>query len=76
MQVDVIELKKRMLESNLEKICDLSEASQVSRPTITNILLERAVPSSAVICKLAITLNLSSDEIGRIFFPVQYEKNN
>jgi len=66
--VDVIALKHRMVQQRLDRICDLSNASGVSKPTIGNILAGRIQPSTDVINRLMRTLNLSPSEAGVIFF--------
>lgn len=66
--VDTIELKKRMVERGVEKICDLSASSGVSRPTLRTILSGKTQPSTEVINRLAVTLQLSPSEVGTIFF--------
>ncbi|MGN0276786.1 MAG: helix-turn-helix domain-containing protein [Hominisplanchenecus sp.] len=67
-KVDVIELKKIMVEQKLDKIVDLSRASSVDRNTLSKILNEEIKPSTTVIEKLMITLNIPPEHAGRIFF--------
>ena len=67
-QVDTIELKKRMVEKGLEKITELSKASSIDRNTISKVLNGSIKPSTTVIEKLMIALDISPDLAGKIFF--------
>lgn len=67
-QVDTIELKKRMIEQGLEKITELSKASSIDRNTLSKVLNGSVKPSTTVIEKLMMTLNISPDLAGKIFF--------
>lgn len=67
-RVDIIELKKIMVEQGLEKIIDLSAASNVDRNTISKIMNEEIKPSTAVIEKLMIALKIPPEKAGIIFF--------
>lgn len=66
--VDVQELKKAMIDANVETIISLAELSGVDRNTIGGILNGKTRPSGAVIEKLATALRLHGVDIGRIFF--------
>lgn len=66
--VDVVELKKIMVEKGLDKIIDLSKASGVDRNTLSKILNKEAKPSTAVIEKLMTALCVSPEKAGSIFF--------
>lgn len=67
-QVDTIALKKLMVEQGLERITDLSKASSVDRNTLSKVLNGNVKPSTTVIEKLMVALNISSDLAGEIFF--------
>lgn len=67
-KVDTIELKKIMIEQNLEKIIDLSVASTVDRNTLSKVINGEAKPSTTVIEKLMSTLHISPERAGSIFF--------
>lgn len=67
-QVDTIALKKLMVEQGLERITDLSKASSVDRNTLSKVLNGNVKPSTTVIEKLMVALNISSDLAGKIFF--------
>lgn len=67
-RVDIIELKKIMVEQGLEKIIDLSDASKINRNTLSKIINEEIKPSTAVIEKLMIALNIPPEKAGVIFF--------
>lgn len=67
-KTDVIELKKAMIEVGLDKLIDLSEASNVDRNTLSKVISGEAQPSSNVMDKLVFALKLSPERAGRIFF--------
>lgn len=67
-KVDVVELKKIMVEQNLDKIIDLSAASTVDRNTLSKIISGDIKPSTTVIEKLMSTLHISPEKAGTIFF--------
>lgn len=67
-RVDVVELKKIMVEKGLDKIVDLSAASTVDRNTLSKVLNEEIKPSTTVIEKLMTALCIPSEKAGLIFF--------
>lgn len=67
-KVDVIELKKIMVEKGLDKIVDLSKASAVDRNTLSKIINSEAKPSTIVIEKLMVALQIPPEKAGLIFF--------
>lgn len=67
-EVDIIELKKLMVERECEKIGDLSDKSGVDRNTISEIVNCKKYPSSMVMTKIGKALNMSSQQMGAIFF--------
>lgn len=66
--VDVVELKKIMVEQRLDKIIDLSNKSTVDRNTLSKVLNGDIKPSTTVIEKLMTTLNIPPEKAGAIFF--------
>lgn len=67
-EVDIIELKKLMVEKECEKISDLSSASGVDRNTISEIVNNKKYPSSMVMTKIGKALDMNSQQMGAIFF--------
>lgn len=67
-EVDIIELKKIMVEQNLEKIIDLASASTVDMNTLSKVLNGDAKPSTTVIEKLVFALHIPPEKAGAIFF--------
>lgn len=67
-KVDIIELKKIMVEQNLDKIIDLSAASTVDRTTLSKIINGDIRPSTTVIEKLMSALHIQPERVGEIFF--------
>lgn len=67
-RVDVVELKKIMVEQNLNKIIDLSAASTVDRNTLSKVINGDVKPSTTVIEKLMSALHIPPERAGAIFF--------
>ena len=68
-KVDIVELKKIMVEQNLDKIIDLSIDSTVDRNTLTKIINGDAKPSTTVIEKLMSTLHIPPEKAIKKDFP-------
>ncbi len=69
-RVDVVELKKIMVEKNLDKIVNLSAASTVDRNTLSKVINGDVKPSTTVIEKLMSALQIPPERAGAIFFSV------
>lgn len=67
-KVDAIELRKAMLDRGFTTIEAFSDASGVNRNTIRSILNGQTRPTSTIIDKLSIALEIDGADIGRIFF--------
>lgn len=67
-RVDTVALKKIMVEKGFETIVSLEKASGVNRMTISGIINEEVRPSTKVIEKLMIALNISPELAGPVFF--------
>jgi len=65
---NTIELKKLMIDRRLETITELSQASGVTRNTLSLMLSGKTNPSSEVIGKLISALDISPALVGEIFF--------
>lgn len=65
---NTIELKKRMIECNINTTKALSEVSGVNRITLGKILKGTIQPTTYVIDKLMAALNIQQNEAGSIFF--------
>lgn len=66
--VDIKELKKAMIDADLDEIKKLSEVTGINRNTLGDVLNGKIIPSTDVIMRLAKALNLSSVRLGEIFF--------
>lgn len=66
--VDTIALKKIMVEKGIETFGDLAEKSGVGRDTISGVVRGLIRPSTAVMDKIIIALELEPVEAGAIFF--------
>ncbi len=73
-RVDVVELKKIMVEQNLDKIVDLSAASTVDRNTLSKVISGDVKPSTTVIEKLMSALHIPPEKAGTIFFSINLRK--
>lgn len=73
-KVDVVELKKIMVEKKLDKIIDLSAASKVDRNTLSKVINGDIKPSTTVIEKLMSTLGIPPERAGAIFFSLNLRK--
>lgn len=65
---DVIALKKLMVDKRLDKISDLADASGVDRNTVSRIVKGEIQPSSIVMDKIAMALDMEPRQAGEIFF--------
>jgi transcriptional regulator with XRE-family HTH domain len=66
--VDTVELKKLLIEKNIDSIGAFAELSGVGRDTISGILKGTIRPSTAVMDKIIIALELDPAVAGHIFF--------
>ncbi len=66
--VDAKALKKKMIEEDIPTILELSRKSGVSKPVISGILNYGNNVTSDTIDALSEALNLTSSEVGNIFF--------
>lgn len=66
--VDIVALKKIMVEKNLDKITALSKEAKINRNTLGNILNGKSMPTSNVMYKLVETLDINPEIAGSIFF--------
>lgn len=67
-EVDTKALQKAMIDADISSIEQLSEIAGVNRNTIGDVVKGRSYPSSSVMEKIKIALNLTSEQAGRIFF--------
>ncbi len=67
-KVNTAELKKKMIDNQIETIVQLSKATDINRDTLGGILSGKKTPSSMVMYAIAEALNMSSEECGIIFF--------
>lgn len=67
-EVDVIALKKIMVEQSLDRIVDLSRESTIDRNTLSKILSKEVKPSTVAIEKLMTALHIPPENAGIIFF--------
>ena len=67
-KTDHIELRKIMAEKEIKTIKELSEKSGVNRNTLSQIFDGKKQPSSDVMERLIITLNIKPEKALSIFF--------
>ena len=62
------EIKKIMIDKDIKSITEFSRKSGVNRNTLSKVLNNESRPSSDVMFKIAITLELTPEMAGTIFF--------
>ena len=67
-RTDHIELKKIMIEKGYKTIKELSEKSGVNRNTLAAVVNGEKQPSSDVMERLVIALDIEPEKAGKIFF--------
>lgn len=67
-EVDIVELKKMMIENHIDTIEQLSEKTGVNRKTLSEILSGQSYPGTMVMKKISTAMGLQNDTVGRIFF--------
>ena len=67
-EVDIGELRKIMTDCGFDTIDSLSEAANVNRNTVADVVKGRAFPSSIVMQKIGEALSMSGDQMGKVFF--------
>lgn len=67
-EIDLKELKKLMIDCELETITDLAEKSNVDRQTVTSLFSGKSKPSATTMYKIARALKMTPEQAGRIFF--------
>lgn len=66
--VNTVELKKRMIEKGIDTIGEMAERSGVGRDTVSGVVNGRIRPSTAVMEKFMIALDMQPIDAGLIFF--------
>lgn len=66
--VDRAELRKVMFSKGFNSMSSLSRATGLSNNTLSKLSTGKLRPSANIIDKIAKELELSGDDIGRIFF--------
>lgn len=67
-EVDTKELRKKMIDCDIDTIEKLSTKTGVNRNTLSDVINGKSRPSSAVMAKLVSALGLTPEEAGNIFF--------
>lgn len=66
--IDIIELKKIMIEKGYDTTIKLAQEAKIDRNTLSKVLKGTSRPSSDVMYKLAECLEISPTRAGEIFF--------
>ena len=66
--VNTVELKKLMIEKGIETIGELAEKSGVGRDTVSGVVNGKIRPSTAVMEKIMVALDMKPIDAGVIFF--------
>lgn len=67
-RVDIVALKKSMIENGIDTQLELAERSAISAKTINGIMSGRITPSVTIMYKLASCLRMDSKTAGETFF--------
>lgn len=67
-KVDTIALKKLMVENEIDTISDLAEKTDLNRNTVSGVLKGEIRPSTNVMEKFIVALNINPSDAGSIFF--------
>jgi DNA-binding XRE family transcriptional regulator len=67
-KVDLISLKKIMIENGIKTQLELAEKSDISPKTINGIMNGKITPSVSIMYKLAACLQMDSKTAGETFF--------
>ncbi|MDR3259131.1 MAG: helix-turn-helix transcriptional regulator [Fusobacteriaceae bacterium] len=70
-RTDIKELKKVLIEKDLLTLQKLAEISKIHISVLSDVLNGKRQPTSIVIDKLVLTLDLSPEQAGRIFFSIK-----
>lgn len=67
-RVNTAELKKAMIDNDINSIGELSEKCGVNRVTLGTIISGKSYPSSDSMVRIASALKMSGEKAGSIFF--------
>lgn len=66
--VDTVGLRKMMAEKKIKTTEEFAKKSGVNRNTLAAVLNDKIRPSTSVMDRIVITLDMTPDVAGRIFF--------
>lgn len=66
--VDTKELRKIMAEKDIKTIEEFSKKSGVNRNTLSDVINAKIRPSTSVMDRMVVTLEISPEMAGKIFF--------
>lgn len=67
-KVDTIALRKLMVDNGINTISELADKAELSRDTVSGVLRGKIRPSTNVMDKFIIALNIDTCDAGDIFF--------
>lgn len=70
--VDTIEFKKKMIEAGFDSFSALADTAGLSRDTVSAIANGKRRPSTNVMDKLIVAMNMTFAEAGTIFLSQSY----
>ena len=68
MVTNTVELRKAMIDCNINSVKELSEKSGINRNTLAQVLNGKIQPSANVMEQLVLVLNIDPSTAGQIFF--------
>lgn len=72
-KIDTVELRKCMIDSNVDSVSDLARKAGMTRNSIENILKGNTLPNLVTMYAIARVLNATPERLGRIFFAKSVE---
>ena len=67
-EIDVNEIRKIMIDENIETISSLAKKSHINRGTLSSVLKKERYPTAPVMYGLVSALNIPPEKAGKIFF--------
>lgn len=67
-KVDTIALKKLMVDNGISTISELADKAELGRDTVSGVLKGKIRPSTNVMEKFIVALNINPCDAGSIFF--------
>lgn len=67
-RIDTVELRKCMIDSDIENVSDLARKAGLSRNNVADVVNGNSLPNIVTIYAIAGVLKATPERLGRIFF--------